>query len=313
MKNFQIIILSISILSLSCNPLTIFGWKPELHRAAFDNDVVKLKKLLDKGANVDKQFWDNHVCSATPLHWAASKGSLGAAQLLISYGANVNALTSEGDTPLHIASGLSPNYACDLRVTGIGDGSYQVAEILLKAGANTLIKNNRGALPIHNAIRYGRIDLIKLFFNYGFDVNYRNEYGASLFVISGNIVTNDILDKKNSVLIAKFLISKGINIQSILPKKKTALHISAESGNEEHVKYLISIGFDPNKQDIDGNTPLHKAIINCHYETVKALIENGALTYIKNSEHQTAIEQLLKKTSCSNRDEILAVMLKTKL
>ena len=37
----------------------------------------------------------------TPLHWAAAKNMAGTAQLLLTWGANVNAKNSEEATPLH--------------------------------------------------------------------------------------------------------------------------------------------------------------------------------------------------------------------
>ncbi len=41
---------------------------------------------------------------ATPLHWAAFKGQREAAELLILYGADVNARTRKGSTPLRLAT-----------------------------------------------------------------------------------------------------------------------------------------------------------------------------------------------------------------
>ncbi|TIO52666.1 MAG: c-type cytochrome [Mesorhizobium sp.] len=59
-------------------------------------DIVKL--LLDRGAN------PNQVAkSQTPLHVAAEKGCLQCVIHLVNAGADVNALTSNGNPPIHLA------------------------------------------------------------------------------------------------------------------------------------------------------------------------------------------------------------------
>lgn len=41
---------------------------------------------------------------ATPLHWAAFKGHVDVAKVLLKKGANVNAVTKKGSTPLRLAT-----------------------------------------------------------------------------------------------------------------------------------------------------------------------------------------------------------------
>jgi len=46
---------------------------------------------------------NHHQDERTPLHWAASSGSLEITQFLINQGAEVDKLDGAGWTPLHIA------------------------------------------------------------------------------------------------------------------------------------------------------------------------------------------------------------------
>lgn len=299
-------LLPLCLILFSCNPLTMFGWKPALHDAAYRNDLETLNKLIIAGADINEPFYDNRVCSATPLHYAASNGSFEAAQMLIKHGANVNATTSAGDTPLHIAVGISPAWTCNIRQTQRGDGSDKVARLLIEKGAKLLKKNNYGSLPIYNAIWYGRVDMIDLFLKNGIDVNFQSKPdGPNLFMLSSNIATYNYINKKDSIEVAKFLILKGAKTDCKLPNRISALHLACKLGNANHAKYLIDIGFNINKQDIEGNTPLHDAISNCHVETVKMLIEIGADIGIKNNEGYTILELLLSKNKCRYRDDMI--------
>lgn len=68
-----------------------------------------------------------------PLHLAAAAGHRSVAELLLRYGADVNARGDQGMTPLHAAA-LNGN--CD------------VADLLLKRGANASLKNDAGETPL---------------------------------------------------------------------------------------------------------------------------------------------------------------------
>lgn len=306
MNKYFIWLLILCLTVFSCNPLTMFGWKPELHDAAFRNDLETLNKLIIAGADINEPFYDNRVCSATPLHYAASNGSYEAAQLLIEHGANVNAITSAGDTPLHIAVGISPAWTCNIRQTQRGDGSYKVAQLLIEKGAKPLKTNKYGSLPIYNAIWYGRVDMIELFLKYGIDVNFRSKPdGPNLFMLSSNIATYKYINRKDSIEVAKLLLAKGADIDCNLRSGVTALHIACKSGNTEHVKFLIDMGFNINKQDIAGDTPLHYAAKYCYIETLHMLLTLGARVDIKNNDHYTIEEFIIQKSQCRQRNEMI--------
>ena len=57
------------------------------------------KILLDSGADANRMYL---LTRAAPIHVASRKGHRGILDLLIAYGANVNAVTSDGKTCLHI-------------------------------------------------------------------------------------------------------------------------------------------------------------------------------------------------------------------
>ena len=71
-----------------------------------------------------------------PLHWAAEKGYLSIANLLLQAGATVDAVAGGGWTALHCAAYW---------------GKIQVVEALLNAGADKAVKNYWGETALDDA------------------------------------------------------------------------------------------------------------------------------------------------------------------
>ena len=85
-------------------PFTEYQWTP-LHRAAMEGDENLTQLLLTKKSeevgplNIDARDRENY----TPLHWAAQRGYTAIAKLLIDAGADINAVNTNGETPLQCA------------------------------------------------------------------------------------------------------------------------------------------------------------------------------------------------------------------
>ena len=75
----------------------------------------------------------------TALHCATQRGRAEVVRILIEQGASVNAATSTGDTPLHLAAQDQKN------------GATTTSE-LIKAGANVILQNSMGWTPLHCAM-----------------------------------------------------------------------------------------------------------------------------------------------------------------
>jgi len=82
-------------------------------------ETKRVRALLDRGAQVNRLGW-------TPLHYAASRGQLEVAQLLIRRKAIINAPSPDGTTPLMMAA-LSKN--------------EKMVQLLLDAGAEPTTRN----------------------------------------------------------------------------------------------------------------------------------------------------------------------------
>jgi ankyrin repeat protein len=74
--------------------------KPMLFTATEEDDLTRVEALLDAGASVDVKL---EVFGWTSLHLAARNGSTKIVKALLEAGADINAKTKKGQTPLFMA------------------------------------------------------------------------------------------------------------------------------------------------------------------------------------------------------------------
>ena len=111
----------------------------ELLEAAQNNDVPRVKELLDAGADVNCQTQDGW----TPLLKAAVH-YVELTKILIEHGADPNIASNKGYTPLHRAA---------------GHGNSTVVLALLDAEADVLAKDDFGQTPHKIALHEGRDEM----------------------------------------------------------------------------------------------------------------------------------------------------------
>lgn len=109
-------------------------------------DIEVARTLLDLGVPVD--FADGN--GITMLGRAALNNDIELAGLLVSRGANVNAIDKLGMTPL-------------LWAANIDFGDAAVIELLLRSGAKADARNKDGLTPLELARKFGHVNLIPAF------------------------------------------------------------------------------------------------------------------------------------------------------
>jgi uncharacterized protein len=125
--------------------------------AAMRGDSAQVRALIKQGEDVNASQGDG----MTALHWAASRGDLGEARMLIVAGARVDAATRNGNyTPLHMAA---------------RSGKPALVKALLAAGANAnAATTTGGATPLHFAASEGTAESIVALLDKGATVDARD-------------------------------------------------------------------------------------------------------------------------------------------
>ena len=84
----------------------------------------------------------------TPLHWAANRGRIDVARLLVKNGADINKADESGKTPLDLASlWRSPEGGVIMHYAAPGFCYDEVVQLLIDCGADRDIAENGGNAP----------------------------------------------------------------------------------------------------------------------------------------------------------------------
>lgn len=111
-----------------------------LMMAALKGHVDLVKKLIERGADVNKTGW-------APLHYAATSGQLAIMELLLDESAYIDAESPNGTTPLMMAAQY---------------GTPSAVKLLLDAGADPTLRNQLGLSAIDFANRANRKESAEL-------------------------------------------------------------------------------------------------------------------------------------------------------
>lgn len=115
-----------------------------LQHAALHGDIGLLAQLLEDGADFNAR---DQVSGLNPLHVAAQQGHAAVSDLLIRYGADVDAVTDRQETALHLAAQR---------------GHAGVVATLLKYRAGTRIMDTAGLTAQQLALRDGHTEVVRM-------------------------------------------------------------------------------------------------------------------------------------------------------
>ena len=119
--------------------------RTDLHYAAVDADVGRVRSLLASGAAVgaaDDDGW-------TPLHFAVQSHAHEICELLLHAGTPVDAVDSYGNTPLG-------------RAVFASDGRSEIVALLLRHGADPNRSNASGISPLDLATSMASTSLVEI-------------------------------------------------------------------------------------------------------------------------------------------------------
>ena len=280
--------------------LVNYNEKTPLEVAAFYNNQKLIKKLIDKGADINESFilsiekgdfvTFNNILTygvdinqkgslssdinyffskrRSPLASAIKTGNENIYQTLINKGADINATTNFYATPLVIATEKGDINAVTFLIkkgAEINKHSHPKEYTIDKDGYINF-NQNKGYTALMSAAHYGHIDIVKLLIENGADINVRGYNGLTPLLLAAYEGYSDIV---------KLLTGKGAIIDIKQHDNSTPLMRAAEKGHIEVINCLIEKGADINAKNSFGSTALLIASLLGHFDVVRLLIDNG--------------------------------------
>ncbi|KAF2355098.1 Ankyrin repeat [Trinorchestia longiramus] len=140
-------------------------------------------------------------------------------------------------------------------------------------------RSNHVATPLWAAAVAGHEQVVRVLVSHGANVNSVSDTGSTparsaCFMSHVNIV--------------KYLVESGADVLKPNYNGGTCLINSVQS--VELCRFLLDHGADINAQDVKNKTAMHYAVEEDRYETVKLLLERGAVPYIKSRLGDDAIQ-----------------------
>jgi ankyrin repeat protein len=244
-----------------------------LHRAAQNDDVVAVDRLLAHGAKVDAQT----DLGVTALWIAASNSSSAMVDRLLRAHADPNIAPPTGVSPLMVAARL---------------GNAAAVKALLAHGADPNAKETthaQTALMWATANRHP--DVVRLLLDAHADVRARttssmqrvmlccqyfeDESDGVVMMPTGGYTALLFAAQDGDVESAKLLLAAGADIKDTAADGSSALLIAAHAEQAAVGALLLDAGADPNQSSL-GYTALHIAATSGDVALVKALLDHGA-------------------------------------
>ena len=272
------------------------GLKLAIKRGNFE----RVEALLNKGC-------DPNALDATfhkpPLYFAAERGDVVIAKLLLRFGADPGIQVFEwrqaapfrkagiikgkpSDGPLHEAAKL---------------GKIHIIELLLDEGAGVDVPGDRDKTPLHYAVMKCQPEAVRLLLQRRADVNKCDQRGYSPLYLLLNSMDPQCGKKE----IVQLLLQAGADVNSVWQYGMTLLHEAVIDGDEGVVDELVQAGAKMDAKEMHGNMPLHLAAWVGHKDVVDILLEKGADLYARNSLGYTPMHYAADE----NRPEALRVLL----
>ncbi len=202
----------------------VIEYENPLSKAVWDENEKRAKKLVIKGANVNVR--EKKHSNITPLFLAVGNGNLKIAEILLNFGADVNAVDDEGKTPL-------------MRLDE--DANVELVRLLLKHGAKINAVDNYGNTPLISAVGdYAEAEILQVLLENGADVNVQNKEGKTALMEAAYD------DNSENV---KTLILGGANVNLKNNDGETAFDLTSDEKIEKLLKIYGAVGGETTAND----------------------------------------------------------------
>lgn len=217
------------------NEIDTTGYLPLFYEGSLEYNLMlasalgipsEIERLLKKGADIEAETEEG----ATPLIIAVAANKVEAVRTILKYNPDVNKKTRFNETPLLIA---------------VKNQNAVIAEALIRAGADVNLPDKSGATPLHYASINGNFYLTDLLLYYDAFPDKKTEEGTTPLMAAVWAGYADIAD---------LLIQNGANMEARDKEGFTPFLIAAQNGDTLVMDILLRKGidaFETNKYNYD--------------------------------------------------------------
>jgi uncharacterized protein len=283
--------------------------------AARSGSIDAARALLEGGAEVNQ---------TTRYGWSAllaatQNSNYQMAKFLIEHGANVNLANKGGWTPLYLAVDNRNIEGGDYPVRTADMDSLAYITFLLDKGANVNWRitestetrtvftnqwlNEDGATAFLRAAQSGDLELLKLLVARGADPKINTKLGVTPLAAAAGIGWVEGVTKERSpeetVEVVKYLLSLGINPNFQADTGRVALHGAAHKGATEVVKVLVAAGARMDVRDFGNTDNRGSPTLSIHtwlpIDYADGLVRVGVQSAIPHPETSKVLRELMLK------------------
>jgi ankyrin repeat protein len=238
------------------NQLDTSGYVPYFYSDALEYNLMvaasqgytdEIRRFIRKGADVNAETREG----ATPLIFAVANMKTEAVATLLEFGAVVDKITDNYETPLMIAA---------------KNDYFDIAEKLIRAGADVNLADRYGAVPLHYTAIYGYAPLTDMLLYYDAEVDRKTVDGSTPLhgaIWAGNTIIMDIL------------LQNGASPNEKDNEGMTPFLLASYFGDTIAMELLRGKGADIHAVNNKGYNALSLAIMSENKEAASYLLEKG--------------------------------------
>ena len=222
--------------------------------AAQYNRLYCLKHLLNNYSFDINATDPRKDTQSTLLHLACQEGHVAIVLYLTSLPkCDISAKTSNGSTALHLA--------CKSRSLPI------LKRLVEECHMDLIIRDYNGMAPVHVACEAGSLSLVKYIIEHSsLSLDITDSFGRTPLLIAAF--------SKNLPII-RYLNSKNCNISILDDKGFNVIHVSAQRGSLDILRFFVDGGYcNPDITDASNRTPLYLSAQEGHLEIVEYLLDS---------------------------------------
>lgn len=207
----------------------------------YSSEIIR---LIEKGAEINASTLDG----ATPLIFAVVNNKIDAVKTLLSFKPELNNMTTDSETPLLLA--VKARY-------------FEVSEALIRAGADLNLADYHKATPLHYASVYGYPEMVDLLLYYNASTDEKTEEGTTPLLAAVRMGFADIAD---------MLVQNGAKVDIADNEGYTPFIMAAYYGDTLIMDLLYKKGADIFAMTNNNHNALTLAISGNHTDAVTYLL-----------------------------------------